>query len=608
MHASPRFAPTRPARHAIALTRRLLAPVVIVLLGACATVPPPPPKPTHAGRGDYRYTRDYVSWLIGEEMTENRVTGLSIALVDDQRLVWAEGFGKEDAESDIAASSQTRYRLGSIAKVLTATAAMQLADRGEMDIDRPLADYLPEFSIRSRHDGAGPITPRNIMDHHSGLPANYLKGMMGDNPAPFTSLVEAVRDEYVAYPPNFIFGYSNLGVTLLGAAIERTAGTPFTRHMEQALLAPLGMTHTSFESRPAVKVYDGRGAIEALPLRDLPSGGLVSSVADMSRFMRMVFADGSFGGKQLLRPESLAEMLRAQNEDIPLDLGFRVGLGWLLSGIEIRNAGLVASHGGTLLDSHSMMVVLPEHKLGVIVASNSGTSQAVVKKIATEALAHALEAKTGIRQPENPPAAAQPEVRLRPDQLASYSAWYDSMVGLIRVKPRADALDAEVMGHTLQLKPQAGGQFGLRYKLFGLIPVQVGAFDGVRISAAAIGGHNVLVGHFGADTMLVGEKLTPRPIPQNMLDYVGDYEIVGTPPGLAPDRLGLRIEDGMLIGECSFSELPGFVLRIALTPISATEAIISGLGTGKGETIRILADGDGQRLLFSGLELRKKDN
>ncbi|ANQ83384.1 serine hydrolase domain-containing protein [Azoarcus olearius] len=604
MPASPRPA-ARIAHPVAALARRLLAPAAILLLGACAAIQPPP-RPAHVGSGDYAYTRDYLRWLIGQEMEENRITGLSIALVDDQRVVWAEGFGKEDAERDVAAGPHTRYRMGSIAKVLTATAAMQMAERGEIDIDRPLADYLPGFSVRSRFDDRTPITPRNIMHHHSGLPANYLKGMMGGDPPPFTTLVEAVREEYVAYPPEFIFGYSNLAVTLLGAALEQRAGLPFADHMAKSLIEPLGMTETRFESNPALRVYDARGQIEALPLRDLPSGGLVSSVADMSRFMRMVFAGGRSGNTQLLRPETLHEMLRAQNEHIALDLGFRVGLGWLLSGIEIRNAGLVASHGGTLFDSHSMMVVLPEHKLGVIVASNSGTSQGTVKKIATEALIHALEAKAGIRQPEAA-AIAQPEVRLAPEQLASYSAWYDSMVGLIRVKPRAGALDADVMGHTLQLRAQPGGQFGLRYKLFGLIPVQVGAFDGVRISAAAIGGHEVLVGHFGDDTMLVGEKLAPRPIPRTMLDYVGEYEIVGKPPGLAPDRLALRVEDGMLIGECSFSELPGFMLRIALNPISPTEAVISGLGTGKGETIRILP-GEGRRLLFSGLELRQKTN
>lgn len=565
-------------------------------------------------QGDYRYTTEHARWLIEQEMNDNKVTGLSIALVDDQQLVWAEGFGFEDREHDLAASPQTLYRLGSIAKVFTATAAMQLAERGRLDIDRPLVDALPAFSVRSRFESAVPITPRNIMNHHSGLPTNYLNGMLTTAaPAPFTDLVEAVKSEYVAYPPEFIFAYSNLAVTLLGAAIEQASGAPYTEHLAHTLLTPLGMHQTRFEARPKLKVYSRHAEIEPLSLRDLPSGGLVSNVDDMSRFMRWIFAGGRTGshagdgteGQQVLGEESIAEMLRPQNEHVPLDMGFRVGLGWLLSGIEIRNAGTVASHGGTLLDSHSMMVILPEHKLGVIVASNSASAQGVVKTVAAEVLKLALEAKTGIRQPEVTP-GANTDVTLAPTQLESYSAWYDSMVGLVRVSPGSNALDASVMGHTLQLKPRAAGQFGLRYKLFGLIPVQVSAFDGIRLSMAQVAERNVLVGHFGDDTMLVGERLTPGPVPRRLLDYVGDYEITGKALGIAPDRLSLRLEDGMLVGECSFSQLPGFVLRIGLTPISETEMLVSGLGTGKGETILAADNGTDRVLLFSGLELRQK--
>ncbi|PKO55668.1 MAG: serine hydrolase, partial [Betaproteobacteria bacterium HGW-Betaproteobacteria-19] len=244
-------------------------------------------------------------------------------------------------------------------------------------------------------------------------------------------------------------------------------------------------------------------------------------------------------------------------------------------------------------------------KLGVIVASNSASAQGVVKTVAAEVLKLALEAKTGIRQPEMA-AGANTDVTLPQTQLESYSAWYDSMVGLVRVSPGSNALDARVMGHTLQLKPRAAGQFGLRYKLFGLIPVQVSAFDGIRLSMAQVAERNVLIGHFGDDTMLVGERLTPGPVPRRLLDYVGDYEITGKALGIAPDRLSLRLEDGMLVGECSFSQLPGFVLRIGLTPISETEMLVSGLGTGKGETILAAANGTDRVLLFSGLELRQK--
>ena len=109
-------------------------------------------------------------------MKANRIIGLSIALVDDQSVVWEQGFGFADKEKKLPATPETIYRLGSISKLFTATAAMQLADQGKLDIDKPVEVYLPEFSIKSRFTDAHAITPRNIMTHHSGLPRDYLKG------------------------------------------------------------------------------------------------------------------------------------------------------------------------------------------------------------------------------------------------------------------------------------------------------------------------------------------------------------------------------------------------------------------------------------------------
>lgn len=586
------------------IVRQLLLCTAAVLAG-CASAPQ---KPAELVPGDYRYAREYISWLIEREMRANDITGLSVGLVDGERLVWAEGFGFEDVENDVPASPRTRYRLGSIAKVLTATAAMQLAEQARIDIDRPLADYLPGFAIRSRFPDAGPVTPRNIMHHHSGLPSNHLNGMLGGEPPPIASLVEAVREDYLAYPPDFIFSYSNLAYTLLGASIEHIAGMPFARHMQNSLFEPLGMRDSSFESHPALKEYRKGLPVEPIALRDLPSGGLVSTVEDISRFMRMVLAEGRVGDRQVIGADTLAEMLRPQNEHVALDLDMRIGLGWMFNGLGVHHGGPVPNHGGTLLDSHSLMALLPEHDLGVVVMANSGTAQASVKKIVTELLTVALEIKTGLR----PPAKAQATPSRATDaaaaaDLSGFEAWYDSMIGLVRINAGARSLEAEALGHTFQLDPLAGGHFGLRYKLFGLIPVRVDLFDDLRVSMTNIGAHEVLVGHIAGHRMLVGERLAPSPIPRKLLDYVGEYEIVGTPPGgLVPDRLALRLIDGMLVGECTFSQMPGFVLRAALQPISETEAIISGLGTGKGETLRVIEEGGERRMLYSGLVLRHK--
>ena len=159
----------------------------ILLLSVCiAGCSGAPTRPESVGRGDYAKVAEYVSALVRHEMKKRDVTGLSIALVDDQRVVWAEGFGYADKAGNVPASPDTVYRVGSISKLFTATAAMQLAEREKMDIDRPLGDYLPGFSIRTRFTDAAPVTPRSIMTHHSGLPSDYLKGMWTRNPEPFT--------------------------------------------------------------------------------------------------------------------------------------------------------------------------------------------------------------------------------------------------------------------------------------------------------------------------------------------------------------------------------------------------------------------------------------
>ncbi len=319
-----------------------------ILLSACGSAPL---RPESVARNDFDGIKPYVTDLIRHEMARNEIIGMSIALVDDQRIVWAEGFGYADKEHGQRASAQTIYRVGSISKLFTATAAMQLAEQKKLDIDRPLQTYLPEFSIQSRFAAGDPITPRNLMTHHSGLPRDQAKGMFTKNPEPFTQLVQEMKSSDTTYPPNHAFSYSNVGVSLLGHAIQNVSGVPFAEYMQRSVLTPLGMTSATFEPGPASsdmmsKAYRNGALAAELPLRDVPAGGLNTSAVDLSHFLSMVFADGRTGTTQVLRPESIAEMLRVQNADVPLDLNFHNGLGWMLSTLgssTIENAGPVGS-------------------------------------------------------------------------------------------------------------------------------------------------------------------------------------------------------------------------------------------------------------------------
>lgn len=584
------------------LTATLLA--TCLTLGACST---PIMLPEAGARGDYRPVEKYVSWLVEREMSDNEITGLSIALIDDQKVLWEKGFGYADLENNIPATPATIYRAGSIAKVFTAAATMQLAEQGKIDIDQPLTRALPEFSIKTRFPAAAPVTPRNVMMHHSGLPSNYLRGMFVRNPAPFGVVVEGIRDEYLSTPPNFVFSYSNLGMALLGATVEKVSGTGFNDYMTQNFFQPLGMTQSSFAARALTKAYDRNKETEVFSLRDMPAANLLSNVVDLSQFVKMQFAEGKSGNQRILSAATTREMVRVQNAGFPLTFDAYVGLGWLMNGVEVPGAGPVASHGGSLPDSHSMMAILPDHKLGVVILSNSATSAASVTKIAAEALRLMLEAKTGIRQPAKAVVRAD-ERAPSSEELSFFNGHFDTLVGLVNVSTESGKIEVKAVGHHFQLTPHEDGLLSLKYKILGLVPVRVGAFEDIRLSTATVGGRQIIVGRIGGESLVFGEKLRPATIPENFLKRIGSYEIIGKIDGPSPDQIILKEEDGLLVGEVRFPEKPELLLRIGFQPISNNEAITAGLGSGRGDTLRLIKEDGEDRLAFSGLLLRKKLN
>jgi CubicO group peptidase (beta-lactamase class C family) len=557
--------------------------------------------------GDYSHTRKYLSWLVDREMAKNEITGISIALIDDQKVIWQQGFGYADLENKVPAAPETIYRAGSIAKLFTAAATMQLAEQGKLDIDQPLVAALPEFSIRTRFPNTAPVTPRNIMCHHSGLPSNFLQGLFVREPDRFDSVVNNIQDEYQAFPANYVFSYSNLGMALLGAAIQKVSGEPFDSYMDRRFFQPLGMTQSSFVPRPITKAYDRNKEIEVFSMRDMPAANLLSNVVDLGQFLKMQFADGKAGQQQVLTPASAREMVRIQNKGFPLTFGQYVGLGWMMSGIDVPGGGAVASHGGSLPDSHSMMAMLPEHKLGVVVLSNSSTSHVAVSKIATEALRLMLHTKTGIHQASTPAPRAE-ERAPTSDELHQFDGNFDTMVGLATVNTKNGQIDVDAAGHLFRLVPHEDGLLTIKYRLFGMMAVRVGAFEDIRLSMANVDGRQIIVGRVGEESLIFGEKITPTVIPERFLKNLGTYEIVGKIDGPAPDKLRLLEDNGLLVGEAHFPEVPDLLLRIAFYPVSNNEVVTAGLGTSRGDTLRLIEGGDEATLGFSGIKLRKKLN
>lgn len=589
------------------ITARWLVVFAVVAVTACATAPQ---RPARMQGDNYAYTRDYIRWMIGEKMAQADVVGLSIALVDDQNIVWAEGFGYADEKNKLKATAETIYRVGSITKLFTATAVMQLAERGELDIDQPVRRYLRQFSMKSRFPDAVPITPRALMSHHSGLPSDRINRMWGDETAQFTDVAAALHEEYVAYPPNTVLAYSNLGFSLLGHLVEEVSGIAYADYIEQRILRPTGMRFAYIapnlrEDGRSSKGYFNRKEHATPYLRDMPAGALNSSVVDLARFARMTFADGRSNGVRIIEPATLAQMQRYQDGDATFDVSRSVGLAWFLDDGFGEAAGLMARHNGGTPMFFSEFLTLPEHKLAVVVLANSNTAAGVVSEIATETLRLAVESKTGLKTQK--PAQPKQTLSTLAEDLDRLPGAWSSPVGLIQVSRRGGRLTVDVNGETLGLVRREDGHYHLQYKLLGLLPISLGGLEKAGLGYEQIAGRDVMTLHVdGRARAVFAEKAKPEPLPPQWKKYLGRYESINAAGNVLLESVELSYTDGLLQAEYEIKTSPGDseAMTVVLRPVTDNHAVVHGLGRSKGDTVHFV-ERDGETMMsYSGFLLR----
>jgi len=547
-------------------------------LVGCSTIPEP--KPFHTEADKYAYVKEYMRWYIKEQMEEKGLVGLSVALVDDQKIVWSEGFGYADRENKIKATPQTRYRAGSITKLFTDMAVMKLAEEGKVNIDKPFKTYLPEFSIKSRFGSTDSITPRNIMTHHSGLPGDWLDRMFASNPLPYTEHVKVIKNDYMAYKPNTIFSYSNLAITLLGHSIENVSGMKYAKYVDNVLLTPIGMQHSDLEmalkGEHASKSYTKEKLTNELAIGEVPAGALNTSVVDLAHLAMMINAHGKYRDHQVLKRTTLKKMFTVQNKSVALDVGTEIGLGYFIDSTLLGKKDTVYSHGGNTIAQNDYFCVSPYSKLGVVVMSNNAGIDAM--DIANKLLTKAWEAKTGKKVEKKKTTRAN---------ASDFEGIYATMVGKVKMqKERDDTYIAYMDSGTFKLSKTKKGTYKLKYKLLGLIPISNDELDEVELYTDDIEGNHVIVAVMKGNTFIAGVKVDkPTNIPLAWKNYVGHYKILNKlePKKLKIEDVEFTIEEGYPLIKTKFKS--GQTLTMILKPINDTEAIIEGLGRSMQETI-----------------------
>jgi serine beta-lactamase-like protein LACTB len=337
--------------------------------------------------------------FIAEEIADKGIPALSIALVDDQTIVWSRGFGFADPKNKIAATADTVYRVGSVSKPFTALLLMLFVELGLIDLDAPVTKYLPDF--RPKNPFGKEITLRQMLSHRSGLVRETPVGSYFDASEPtLARMVESLNQTELVYAPESKTSYSNAAVSTVGFLLEKTQKEAFAKLIRRKLLLPLGMESSSFELTPELKkrlaratmwTYHGREFdAPTFELGTPPAGSLYSTVNDMGRFLSFLFAGGRGPNGPILKKESLESMWKIQFAKPEDKAGF--GISFLVSEFEGRRR---VGHGGAVYGFATELAALPDDKLGVIVTASKDVSNAVTRRIADEALRQMLAVKAG---------------------------------------------------------------------------------------------------------------------------------------------------------------------------------------------------------------------
>ncbi len=342
--------------------------------------------------------------FIEREVANKELPALSIALVDDQTIVWARGFGYRNPKDKSPATADTVYRVGSVSKLFTDIGIMQLVERGVLDLDAPVSRYLPDFKPNNPSGKA--ITLRHLMAHRSGLVREPPVGHYFDptNPS-LAQTVGSLNTTELIYPPETKIKYSNAAIATVGFVLEHTQKEPFAQYLKRAVLEPLGLKKSGFEADPGLAkdlanatmwTYYGR-VFDAptFPLGMAPAGSMYSTVTDLGRFLSVLFAAGQGPGGPVLKRATLEQMWTPQFAKPGEKTGF--GIGFLLSE---RAGQRCIGHNGAIYGFATELAALPDEKLGVAVVAAKDCANAVTGHVADVALAQMLAVRKGQPPPK----------------------------------------------------------------------------------------------------------------------------------------------------------------------------------------------------------------
>lgn len=312
---------------------------------------------------------DSVRNLIRRKLEQRESPSITVAVGQGGRIIWEEAFGWADKENKLAATVHTPYRLGSVSKPITATAVMVAHARGQLNLDRPVNDYLGKVKLRAGIGTVSDVTVRRVIQHMAGLP-EYGEAYYRDEAGQMPSLNLVVkRYGIVTRLPGEKFVYSNLGYAVLGNVLQHVAGNSYSDSLHKDVFVPLGMTNSAV---PGPHLSDKRavgytevGMREVDYVRsDAPAADVHASAHDLARFGLFHLKAHLSDQQPILSDKSIDEM---QLTTVPMD-DAQYGLGWHIRR-DYKGRRQVL-HGGAAAGVDAQFTLIPMENLCVVVLAN----------------------------------------------------------------------------------------------------------------------------------------------------------------------------------------------------------------------------------------------
>lgn len=377
--------------------------------------------------------------LVKATMEANHVPGIALGLVDGDQA-YTMGLGITSADNPLEVTDTTLFQIGSITKTYTATAIMCLVEKGKLDINARVRQYLPDFKVADE-SVAAMATVRHLVTHSAGWVGDVFTDT-GSNDDCLKLYVDQLAEVEQLASPDTVFSYNNAAFVVAGRLIEAVTEKPYEAAIKELIFEPLGLERSFFFPRDMMTfrfavghaVVDDAARVQrpwAIPRSSNPAGGITCHVKDLLRYARFHMGDGTTeDGTRLLSPESMRLMQTPQF--LINDHDGSIGLSWWITE---RSGKKLVGHGGTTIGQTCNMLIAPEQQFAVAILANADHGALPVGAGIKLALKEFLE----IEEPETEATASSAE------QLQPYTGQYTRPAATFEVTQEDGHLFARIV-------------------------------------------------------------------------------------------------------------------------------------------------------------------